>query len=615
MKYLIETITDLIRKPHTHLLVFSVLMMCTINSNISFGQLTQANRYVPSITWTRSFTAGCIDPNGNFLGGTELRSLVVFDGKLFAANGYWMDSLWYRRDVPHPNPELPGPQVFVLKGSGDTWKQDLVLNEKFSPETESLPDSARYVNFRRHLAISVMDAVTFRNYPDASGNPIDLDPPVPLLLVNTWDGYDAIQVWVRKIGDEPNWDTSTIEWRWPPKFSTGYHIRSFGFHRDDITGIDMVFAGLGHGKGIWSGVYDPTRPGSIRWGNSQDRWDDASCFNCTVHHPYGDWFDDDGQNGGIGNDISMERPGDGDRVMSFYEANGKLYATACGKLYERQDGNDPYWKQMYKHRREQCDTSPGEYTFRGAVAVYDTIGENEDILVAFEGGNQIGRIDLIPATDSIRAFVDLQVDTFLERKWGHNVGYIIVAYNHIVPFTLPYYRPEVDIFLMGFEAKVPPQYGYWHGWKPGFLIRFEDGSYQVHEVIDNDIPNRQLVGVRTMVISPFAEDSGHVIYAGGFDANKQKCRNTAWIYRGNILPSYHGPTGYGDNNSQNPKKGTDYNAGTSTLKIYDISGRLVKSLPSANIIPRMDFGLASGVYFLKIESDDHTEIKKLILVR
>ena len=39
-----------------------------------------------------SFAPGTRDEAGNFMGGTEIRSLVGHAGKLFAGNGYWEDA-------------------------------------------------------------------------------------------------------------------------------------------------------------------------------------------------------------------------------------------------------------------------------------------------------------------------------------------------------------------------------------------------------------------------------------------------------------------------------------------------------------------------------------------
>ena len=53
-----------------------------------------------------SFAPGARDQAGNFMGGTEIRTLVGHAGKLFAGNGYWEDA---------PGPEgVQGAEILVL---------------------------------------------------------------------------------------------------------------------------------------------------------------------------------------------------------------------------------------------------------------------------------------------------------------------------------------------------------------------------------------------------------------------------------------------------------------------------------------------------------------------
>ena len=42
--------------------------------------------------WTLSYDAGYRDANGSYAGGSEIMHLVAHQGKLYAANGYWMDA-------------------------------------------------------------------------------------------------------------------------------------------------------------------------------------------------------------------------------------------------------------------------------------------------------------------------------------------------------------------------------------------------------------------------------------------------------------------------------------------------------------------------------------------
>ena len=90
-------------------------------------------------------------------------------------------------------------------------------------------------------------------------------------------------------------------------------VRSFGSHRDRVTGIDYVFAGHDP-RGIFSGVYDPAVPGRIRWSETAEF--DISTISVA---------DFPGMEGRL-------------RVTSFAECNDRLYATVGQQIYERTDG-------------------------------------------------------------------------------------------------------------------------------------------------------------------------------------------------------------------------------------------------------------------------------------
>jgi hypothetical protein len=68
-----------------------------------------------------SFSPGSRDAAGHLMGGTEVRSLVGHDRKLFADNGYWMD---------RPGPEgFQGTQILVFDRRGGQWRVDHAFEE------------------------------------------------------------------------------------------------------------------------------------------------------------------------------------------------------------------------------------------------------------------------------------------------------------------------------------------------------------------------------------------------------------------------------------------------------------------------------------------------------
>ena len=75
--------------------------------------------------WSLSYDAGYRDENGAYAGGSEIMHIVSHRGKLYAANGYWMDAHW----VIPPDAEKQSAQVLRLDSSGGTWQVDLEMGK------------------------------------------------------------------------------------------------------------------------------------------------------------------------------------------------------------------------------------------------------------------------------------------------------------------------------------------------------------------------------------------------------------------------------------------------------------------------------------------------------
>src|SRR5205807_8254990 len=86
--------------------------------------------------------------------------------------------------------------------------------------------------------------------------------PVSMLLAAIWDLRGISQVFSRSDATGA-WTAMNLA---APKTSTTglQQVRAMGFHRDRNAGADMVFAGQSP-YGIFSGVYNKTAPGRIRW--------------------------------------------------------------------------------------------------------------------------------------------------------------------------------------------------------------------------------------------------------------------------------------------------------------------------------------------------------------
>jgi hypothetical protein len=419
-----------------------------------------------------SYVAGGRDTAGRFMGGTEMRMLAAHLDKLFAGNGYWED---------RPGEEGPqGAQILVLDRPDGAWAVDHDFDER-------LPDGRR-----RHLAVSALRDVVFRT--SATGNA--LKQSIPMLLASTWDLTGTRTVFARDAGTG-QWLDSVIAHSLPTKDFLP-HIRSFGQHRDGVTGADLVFAG--DPSGIFRGAFD-LASGSLRWDLSPE------LAFAELNIP--------------------AAPGIGDRlrVGAFAEANGVLYASVGQQIYQRGDGRTPSWRLLYTNPQQHVT----ETGLRGMTAVASPAGREMLLAVAEGYQSRIVRID--PADGSEATELDL--DAFLNRAWATKVSFVIAAYNDIAPIG--------GRLLLGLEAFIPPSsprppghtvLDVVHGIEAGgwYLIRDKAGQYRLRQ-IEVDFPRigHSLVSVRAILASPFPSDSA--VYFAGYDANYTPIHDSAWITR------------------------------------------------------------------------------------
>jgi len=156
------------------LVALGVLLAATA---IRLAQSQQSQQHTfPEFIWKQSLPIRSGDPGITKIGGTEVRALAVFDGKLFAAIGYWMDT-------ERENLALPGAQVLRLDDSNSDWQIDFQLDERMP------------AGRRRYQAISNLKAVRF-NVDDGGAA---LDPPVDLLLAGVWS-HGGLEVFSRVTG-------------------------------------------------------------------------------------------------------------------------------------------------------------------------------------------------------------------------------------------------------------------------------------------------------------------------------------------------------------------------------------------------------------------------------
>ena len=282
----------------------------------------------------RAYVPGSRDGAGRFMGGTELRVLTAYQGKLYAGIGYWED---------RPGAEGPqGAEILVLDGPGARWRVDQIFD-------------GRMPNGRpREFTVSALAGVRF----ETDGAGARLAQPVSMLLASAWDLTGAVRVHSRDDATGA-WSAVTLS-QDPPAPDFLPQLRSFGTHRDRQTGADLIFAGADP-RGIYRGAFDATAPGRVRWTRVPEF--DISAIS-TAAFP------------GLAGRL---------RVSGFAECNGILYAAIGQQIFERQDGGAPTWRLVYTNPR------PGhsESGLRGLTAIRSPDGSGDVLLAAVEG--KIGR--------------------------------------------------------------------------------------------------------------------------------------------------------------------------------------------------------------------------------
>jgi len=424
--------------------------------------------------YTLSYAAGGYDAAGNFMGGTEFLSLVAFQGKLYGAVGYWMD----RPDhfPQHPDP-APGPQVLVLDSSHGQWRQEVAFS--------------RYAEQRAR--VSTMEAVTFHRFNEAGKL---VGTQAEFLVAAAGDAGGS--VFTRRSAG--NW----VDTHLPVPGA----VRSLVVHYDPVAKVEKLYAGSG-GNGnaigtqtVYSGVYDPSAPGWIKWNPVPELITNTS------------------------------------RVMSMCDCDGQLFAGAKPSILGQNDQTQSF-TSIYSYATHPFDTTRYASGFRGLTPITRANG-TKFILSGFEGvKGDIQEID--PATGT--AITELQARQFLTRLWrGAPIGSdIVVGYNNI-----PLVAPEIRLFGLLTHSPNPSEAN--SAWMLSRVGTTGGAySYNLHEIRPLSFPYRRtdlaLYSVRTEIVSPFPEDLGQVLFLGGYDGHFKGDHNTAWLYRvgiGTALSPYKG---------------------------------------------------------------------------
>jgi len=421
--------------------------------------------------WKKSYHAGTFDKNFRYMDGTEIMSLTSHKGKLYAATGMWMNSL--------PLPDSMSAQILVKESPGKKWKLD-------------------YQTDKQRVRVDSLVSITLGT--DGQGN--KLSEPVNLLVAGLWDtGYPLPAAATVAVRDDATNKWITTDLLKYPAGSYMATIRAIGTHKDRITGVDHVFvAVLGI---IYSGVYDSTVPGQIRWESKPEL-------------------------------VNVD-----DRLMSFGECNGELYAAIKPAIYKRIDGPTPTWEKVYEYTTFAGDKPGylpgGSSGMRGLTAIPNPQGDGEVLLMALEGPAYIAKIVYLDPSDNNSVTTDFDLGAFLKEQlkdiWSAQWNYVLAAYSDMERVTDP--NTGEDLLMLG-VAHGTPEGKSDSAW---YLVRHPDATYTMHKIpyiFDLRGQPKTLSGNRTIRVSPFAKDNGQVLYFGGFDCANRTSHNTAWIYSTDI---------------------------------------------------------------------------------
>lgn len=430
-------------------------------------------RTFPQLQYTKDFTSGTKDADGNWMHGTETMRFVAHGGKLYASQGFWMDTPYAKDKGERP---WTGSQILVKESAGSPWK-----HEK---------------SFGMSVRVDALESFTFTT--DGEGR--KLEKPVTVLCATPGDanqeGGKFASVWTRD-DSTGEWSRSTVV-ELPRRAS----IRSLGTHIDGETGIHHIFAGVTEGR-IHRGVYDPEAPGRLRW----------------IAEP---------ELTGLGRPMRFcECSG------TLYASAGTEKVKdgeVRGGLYKRVDGKEPKWELVWRWEHIELERGDEANLLRGVTAV--KMPDGREVMI----GTHRGGVYRIDPKENHKVTQELDIKKYFAGVWGISVyrGPALTAYNRCVPFTNT--ANGEDVLLLGTWVKhpdypEPPHTGAY------FLIRRPDAAYGHQRIYDFDNPTekgKEIESTRTIAISPFPEDKGRVLYFGGYDCARRESHNTSWIYRGTI---------------------------------------------------------------------------------
>ena len=430
--------------------------------------------------WLQSFDAGYFDEKGQWAGGSEIMHLASHKGKLYAANGYWLDARW----VIPPDGQKQSAQVLRLDQANGKWQVDLDLGKVNDLGLE-------------YMKGNILKSVTFTR--DGQGRL--LKSPAQLLVLAAGANFErggAVSCWVRN-DDSGKWNHTLVRHgsnsggvRWVP--------RDLQVYRDKVTGVERIFLLLGN-PGIISGVYDPGEVSRIRW----DRH---------VEFPF------------LTKGTFFTRP------LGIAQANHALHFSEGPSIFRRIDGERPKYEEIL-NLAEDTDTDVGG--IRGLTVIKNPNGKGQSLLFVWAPGersqSQVKRLDP-DGKGGYTLHNEANLAQLMSLKLGVKVPYTLGGHNMMYPVTHPVTGKLVHV--IGFYGSISGKSDLmWQGSRfyggALFAVRSADGKYSVHEVNGPYAQDKTLlVSPRAFCLSPFSKNE---IFIGGHDSSNKVSDNLAWIFR------------------------------------------------------------------------------------
>lgn len=230
------------------------------------------------------------------------------------------------------------------------------------------------------------------------------------------------------------------------------------------------------------------------------------------------------------------------RPLGMAKANGKLYFSSGGQLFERINGKTPIWKRAL-NMGGRINTELGG--IRGLSTVKNPTGPGESLMFLWiprgKARGDIKRLDgpklkMVHETDLRRYF-----NAYFKNDKISSVG-ILGGYNRFLSIKDPLSGQIVQ--LVGFQQAIDTNnkslvhHNYYKGGT--YCVRWSHKKYTMHCINGKWSKGKPiLVAARAFAESPFPSEKG-TIYFGGYDSNFEEATDMAWIFKADIETVLYG---------------------------------------------------------------------------